>query len=76
MDPLPIVYAGPDAGFLHALLECGHHTIVAKQSPVWENPAIALSCDVCGEECLLHPLVLLEFDFWRDSQVDEVGGVL
>lgn len=64
----PVLYQPEDASMIAALLECGHHTIVAKMSNVWVNPSLTLLCDVCGEENLLHPLVLLEFDYWQEAQ--------
>ena len=67
-DNKPILFEAEDRGFAMALLDCGHHALVSKGAPVWENPAILLLCDHCSGEHLLHPLVLLEFEDWNATK--------
>lgn len=66
----PVIYETEDKGFVKVLLEDGHYTVVSKQSPCWEDSSFLLCCDVCLGESVLHPLVLLEFDYWKEANYD------
>jgi hypothetical protein len=63
----PVIYQTEEPGFLMVLLECGHFTLVSKGCACWSDSSFGLSCDVCGGLSVLHPLVLLEFDYWKES---------
>lgn len=64
---LPVIYQMEDEGFVGALLDCGHHIVLSKRAPVWSDPTFALFCDQCSGDHWLHPLVLLEIDFMKES---------
>ena len=63
----PVIYQTEDAGMVGVLLDCGHHAVISKMAPVWSDPMFALLCDECVGDHWLHPLVLLETDYWEES---------